>query len=270
MSLRWEIKSVFCVFFSFHFLGVGKESDVYMAYNDEDEIFAVKLHRLGRTSFRTVRANRDYLQRGKCSDSWLHLSCLSASKEYSYMNALYSSGMIPVPRPVDYNRHCVVMEWIDGVPLSGLRELPDGMEVESLYCKLMMLIQKLAECGLIHGDFNEFNLMMRCQEPYELVLIDFPQMISTNHSNAEEYYERDIECVRRWFLRKFGYEHHDAQSHGDVPRLENIQRNDLHLDTVVEASGFDPKLRRQVIIRNREQSAAAIEEESQECLSNTD
>ncbi len=75
---------------------------------------------------------------------------------------------------------------------------------------------------------------------------------------------------KRWFLRKFGYEHHDAQSHGDVPRLENIQRNDLHLDTVVGASGFDPQLRRQVIIRNREQSAAATEEEYQVCLSNTD
>ena len=30
--------------------------------NDEGEILALKLHRLGRTSFRAVKSKRDYLQ----------------------------------------------------------------------------------------------------------------------------------------------------------------------------------------------------------------
>jgi RIO-like serine/threonine protein kinase len=32
--------------------------------NDEGEVLALKLHRLGRTSFRAVRNKRDYVRRG--------------------------------------------------------------------------------------------------------------------------------------------------------------------------------------------------------------
>ena len=39
-----------------------------------------------------------------------------------------------------------------------------------------------AEHGLVHGDFNEFNLMANEEE--EITVIDFPQMTSTTHPNA--------------------------------------------------------------------------------------
>lgn len=38
-----------------------------------------------------------------------------------------------------------------------VRELKDPLAVLE---KLMKLIVRLAHCGLIHGDFNEFNLMI--------------------------------------------------------------------------------------------------------------
>lgn len=47
----------------------------------------------------------------------------------------------------------------------------------------MNLILKLASYGLIHGDFNEFNLMINEEE--KITMIDFPQMVSTSHPNAE-------------------------------------------------------------------------------------
>ena len=49
----------------------------------------------------------------------------------------------------------------------------------------MNLIVRLARAGLIHGDFNEFNLLVT--ENNEPILIDFPQMVSTSHRNAEMY-----------------------------------------------------------------------------------
>jgi RIO-like serine/threonine protein kinase len=52
--------------------------------NDEGEVFALKLHRLGRTSFRAVKSKRDYLG-GRSSFSWLYLSRLAALKEYAFM-----------------------------------------------------------------------------------------------------------------------------------------------------------------------------------------
>lgn len=52
-----------------------------------------------------------------------------------------------------------------------------------LYSEFMELIVKLANHGLIHGDFNEFNLMLDDQD--HITMIDFPQMVSTSHPNAE-------------------------------------------------------------------------------------
>nr|XP_045368469.1 serine/threonine-protein kinase RIO2 isoform X2 [Camelus bactrianus] len=96
-------------------MGVGKESDIYIVANEEGQQFALKLHRLGRTSFRNLKNKRDY-HKHRHSMSWLYLSRLSAMKEFAYMKALYERKF-PVPKPVDYNRHAVVMELINGYPL---------------------------------------------------------------------------------------------------------------------------------------------------------
>ena len=45
-------------------IGVGKESDIFEVSTDEGEVLALKLHRLGRTSFRAVKSKRDYLRKG--------------------------------------------------------------------------------------------------------------------------------------------------------------------------------------------------------------
>ena len=43
---------------------------------------------------------------------------------------------------------------------------------------------RFARAGLIHGDFNEFNILIR-RDSGEPIVIDFPQMVSTSHENAE-------------------------------------------------------------------------------------
>lgn len=52
-----------------------------------------------------------------------------------------------------------------------------------VYSDCMNLIIRLAQYGLIHCDFNEFNILINDNE--KITLIDFPQMISTSHKNAE-------------------------------------------------------------------------------------
>ncbi|CAN0447454.1 unnamed protein product, partial [Scytosiphon promiscuus] len=58
----------------------------------------------------------------------------------------------------------------------------------------------LARHGLIHCDFNEFNMLV--DEEERLTLIDFPQMVSTRHANAEEMFDRDVACVVKFFSMK--------------------------------------------------------------------
>ena len=93
------------------------------------------------------------------------------------------------------------------------------MNPADVYTKLIDLMEQLAKMGLVHCDFNEFNVLVRGEggqgphpsvglaspslvtsnpnphhftpmqfqisENEDITLIDFPQMVSTNHWNAE-------------------------------------------------------------------------------------
>ncbi|KAM3939114.1 serine/threonine-protein kinase RIO2 [Leptodactylus fuscus] len=209
-------------------MGVGKESDIYIVANDDDKQLALKLHRLGRTSFRNLKNKRDY-HKHRHKMSWLYLSRLAAMKEFAYMKALYDRGF-PVPKPYDYNRHAVVMELINGYPLCQVRQLEDPA---ALYNELMELILKLANHGLIHGDFNEFNLMLDDED--HVTMIDFPQMVSTSHANAEWYFDRDVKCIRDFFLKRFNYESEL------FPTFSDIQK-ECSLDVEIEVSGYTKEM----------------------------
>ena len=80
--------------------------------SEGETTLCLKLHRLGRTCFRKIREKRDYHKKRK-QMSWIYLSRISATKEFAYMKALYDRGF-PVPKPIDFNRHCVVMELVQG------------------------------------------------------------------------------------------------------------------------------------------------------------
>lgn len=205
-------------------IGVGKESDIYIIADEDGQQFALKLHRLGRTSFRKLKEKRDYLIHRK-NYSWLYLSRLAAIKEYAYMKALYDIGF-PVPKPADFNRHCVVMELLNGSPLCQVQHLDDP---SSVYNELMELIVQLGSYGLIHCDFNEFNIMIN--DSGKITIIDFPQMVSISHMNAQWYFDRDVQCVRTFFMRRFNYESELYPKFTDVKRLHN-------LDVDVAVSGF--------------------------------
>jgi len=209
-------------------IGVGKESDIYIVANEDDKQLVLKLQRLGRVSFRTIKSKRDYLQKRK-SASWMYMSRLAAMKEFAFMKVLYENGF-PVPEPVDISRHCVVMELIDAFPLRQVEEVANPAQ---LYSDLMDLIVKLAQHGLIHGDFNEFNLLIK--DTGKPILIDFPQMVSTSHPNAEYYFNRDVECIRVFFKRRFGYESLL------YPKLTKHIEKEFDLDVQVAASGFTKK-----------------------------
>lgn len=180
-------------------IGVGKESDVFLVCNDDGERFVLKVHRLGRTSFRSVAEKRDY-SNGKVGN-WIYLSRIAALREYSFMKALHEKGF-SVPKPVDSNRNCVVMELIPGLLLNHITSghLP---EPEKLYHQLLNMILSLAnDYGLVHGDFNEFNILVR-EKTFDPVLIDFPQMVATSHKFAKKYFDRDVNCIVDFFKKRF-------------------------------------------------------------------
>ncbi|KDP36987.1 hypothetical protein JCGZ_08626 [Jatropha curcas] len=148
-------------------------------------ILAMKLHRLGRVSFRAVKSKRDYL-RHRRNYNLLYLSCLAALKEFAFMKALEEHGF-PVPQAMDCNRHCVVMSRVYGYPLHFDRDVEcifkffskrfnlsfqehideiDGSDVDSdetgstyffFYIKNSRLSQQGACCGFTRKDLNHIE-----------------------------------------------------------------------------------------------------------------
>ena len=189
-------------------------------------IACIKFARLGRTSFRAVKSKRDYVK-SQTHYNWLYLSRLSSQNEYKNMKGLYSHGF-SVPRPYGYNRHAIIMEYVPSYPLNKVEEIKDKNIV---YHKMMDFIYKLGENGLIHGDFNEFNILLNINKPDEIVVIDFPQMISINHPEAENYFKRDVQCVKNYFWKKFNLTFDEDLKFSDIKQIN-------FLDEELKAYGY--------------------------------
>ncbi|PAN27166.1 hypothetical protein PAHAL_5G063200 [Panicum hallii] len=224
-------------------IGVGKESDIFEVATEDGTVLAMKLHRLGRTSFRAVKSKRDYL-RHRRSFNWLYLSRLAALKEFAFMKALGDHGF-PVPTAVDCNRHCVIMSLVQGYPLVQVKELQNPDDV---FDTILGLIVRLAEHGLIHCDFNEFNIMIDDDE--KITVIDFPQMVSVSHCNAQMFFDRDIECIYKFFNKRFNLtsekneEQAGSESDGEGnsrPSFLSVKKSAGSLDKELAASGFTRK-----------------------------
>ncbi len=239
-------------------IGVGKESDIFVVADEKGTQRVLKIHRLGRISFRTVKANRDYL-RNRSSGSWMYMSRLAALKEFAFMKALRDNGF-PVPEPLAQSRHTIVMSLIDAFPLRQISSVPTPA---ALYAELISIIVKLAEVGLIHGDFNEFNILIKEErgpfgdsdgsiygdaEDIELVpiLIDFPQMVSVDHANAEMYFERDVNCVKHFFQRRFNFVSDEPGPFLSEAIKRIGSKGNRRLDVAVEASGFSKKMAKEL------------------------
>lgn len=225
-------------------LGTGKESDIYEVAAEDGTVLAMKLHRLGRVSFRAVKSKRDYL-RHRSSFNWLYLSRLAALKEFAFMKAL-EEHEFPVPNAVDCNRHCVIMSLVQGYPLVQVKELQNP---EIIFETVLGVIVRLAEHGLIHCDFNEFNIMIDDDE--KVTVIDFPQMVSVSHRNAQMYFDRDVECIFKFFQKRFNLSFQvstDDNEGSDAdtdetgwPSFSSISKSSGFLDKELAASGFSRK-----------------------------
>lgn len=171
-------------------IGIGKESDIWGGIYKNKNV-ALKIHRLGRTSFKSVKNKRDY-QKGKID--WYKINQLSCQREVGYYELFKD---LDVPEFIDTNRHIIVLELLEYQPLYMFK--PKNPEI--IYQKMIDFIAKLWEIGYVHGDFNEFNVLFRNDD---IKVIDFPQCINNNHKEALDYLKRDIKCVETYFLKKHG------------------------------------------------------------------
>ncbi|WP_178915937.1 serine/threonine-protein kinase RIO2 [Natronomonas gomsonensis] len=181
-------------------LGVGKESDVYEARSFQP--LALKYHREGYTNFREVQKEREYTADNE-HRSWLYTARKAAEREYEALETLYPE--VRVPRPVDQNRHAIVMEKLGGVELSRAK-LDSGQVVGviDLICEEMAAAYG---AGYVHADMSEYNVFVSSEG---VTIFDWPQAVPTEHENSEELLGRDVENLLGYFERKYPNETPDV------------------------------------------------------------
>ena len=174
-------------------LGVGKESDVYEVQSYTP--FALKFHREGYTNFREVMRERDYTSDND-HVSWMYTARKAAEREYDALSTLYPD--VSVPRPVDQNRHAVVMGKLDGVELSSAK-----LEADQVIGVCDLILREMAtayDAGYVHADMSEYNVWVSSDG---ITIFDWPQAVPTDHENADELLARDVSNLVGYFERKY-------------------------------------------------------------------
>ena len=173
--------------------------DVYDALTPDEQQVALKFHRLGRTSFKKTKLKRNYTIKYSYTPDWHHQSRIAAKKEYKALKLLYPKG-VAVPEPIKQTRHVLVMGMIEGAELYRHPKLPDP---QAVYNEILVNVKRAyRDAHIIHGDLSPFNIIL--QPNQHILIIDWPQNVTTKHPNAKELLERDLKNVLTFFQRKHG------------------------------------------------------------------
>ncbi len=182
-------------------VGAGKESDIWLAVNDQGHEFILKMHRLGKLDFRATKRARAFIAE-KSHISPLYESRLSAEREFKALSDLFKAG-VSVPEPIGQNRHIVAMHIIIGQDLYRVKkkEFQTEKEIFTLFDNIIHEMQSAVRQGYIHGDLSEYNI--RLNEDNYPVFFDWPQYIETESEQAKRILTRDLNNILNYFKKKF-------------------------------------------------------------------
>lgn len=181
-------------------LGQGKESDVYSCMDDNENIYALKIYRIGRTSFKNIKRFRSFV--GERSHlSWLYVNRLAAKKEFNALKRIYKLKL-NTPKPIAFNRHAIVMSYLRGKELVHFLSIKNPEKIFNKIIKQMKVI--FQKGNMIHGDLGEFNIIL--DERGNILIIDWLQWVPSNHPNARSLLERDINNISNYFFKKYNIE----------------------------------------------------------------
>jgi len=174
----------------------GKESDVYEALTEEGAVYALKLYKIGRVSFTSVRKKR--VRENAEFRSWMTANYDAARREYHALRKL--EGLSPTfPRAVAYSRSTVLLEELSGVRLSQRPYLENPQR--ALTTVLGAVRTAYLGAGLVNADLSEYNILT---DGAAVWLIDWPQAVEASHPNSSELLGHDIRAITTFFRKAYG------------------------------------------------------------------
>ena len=110
------------------------------------------------------------------------------------MNKLYPE--VSIPKPIDHNRHAIVMAIARGSLLVKTKLL----EPEWFLDEILRQVKITYSLGIIHADLSEYNIFVDMDN---VEFIDWPQYVTPDHPHADELLERDVSNMLTYFKRKY-------------------------------------------------------------------
>lgn len=194
----------------------GKESDVYEALTEEGTVYALKLYKIGRTSFTSVRRKR--VRESAEFRSWMTANYNAAKKEYRALRKLEGLSAA-FPKAIAYSRSTVLLEELSGVRLSQRPYLENpASALKAIFGSMRTAYVK---AGLVNADLSEYNILT---DGASVWLIDWPQAVDAFHPNSPELLMHDVKAVSTFFARAYGVESDSERAFGYVSgRLSSLE-----------------------------------------------
>lgn len=170
-------------------------------------VVAIKIYRTSRNRFKNrgeyIQSDRRYAFTTVTKQSSRDLINLWAQKEYQNLVRVHRAG-IPSPAPLLLNGHVLIMSLIgtEANPAPQLRNagLVGMRQWSRAYLQVIMILYAMYQwCHLVHGDFTEFNILWYKRRAY---VIDFGHAVDTSHALSDEFLEKDIANITRFFKTK--------------------------------------------------------------------
>lgn len=191
-------------------ISAGKEANVYLAYGQNNEEYAIKIYKIDTN---TSRWMRNYIigdpRFKKIPNNVSKIIYLWASKEFKNLKRAYKVGL-SVPEPMYVKNNVLIMEYIgfESIPAPKLKEIKAPKDPINLLNEVLNFMKDLYQkAKLVHGDLSEFNILYHNQKP---VVIDISQAVTVDHPKAEVYLVRDITNIFNYF-EKIGVEVPDPE-----------------------------------------------------------
>jgi len=180
-------------------VNTGKEASVFHATDAKGQAKAVKIYRIANATFRNIAMYIEGDPRFKRVKRGTKPTIFAwAQKEYKNLVRMDDAG-VRVPRPERVLDNVLVMEYVgdETRPAPSLREV-SLEDPAAVYEDVVANMRGIRKAGLVHADFSEYNLLWWDDR---VVVIDVGQAVPLDHSRAEEWFQRDLTNIARYFKR---------------------------------------------------------------------
>ena len=184
-------------------IGKGKEAEVWLGIDFDNNFIAVKKHLYDKAEFKKIHKSLAFASikwRAKQLGKKLYEINIPRAKaqiESIVLEKLYYKKF-RVPKPISINRHILVTEaiMVNNNPAPRLVDTkpPNPQELEREILEEYASIKEKAK--LVHGDLSPFNILITDDNFY---IIDWPQAVPIDYEEAELLYERDVNNIRKFF-----------------------------------------------------------------------